>query len=368
LPKLANFNEHDILDTQLKVNGLKNMQTPCKSWLTWGTRIASRLVLAGLVMTSTTWLNTANAKAQAQRKPIHNTHKSEKKTKLIVKNHKNSKSTPQVKKLAKAPTPKRSHAKKPLPKLSLKTSVKAKANAIKPLKLKLSHKAEKTLKTSKVKPIHEKAHKISAKLSKSVERLPLKKVQWARLSKPSKVVKAKPVVMLKQKTKHELKQAAKAQTKMRKLEKHNKLSLKPAKLLAPQKKSAHPTVRLNKSIQVTKRESRIDNKPKIEEKRDAGRVLQVGTASYYGSGFHGGRTANGERFNQNDLTCAHNGLPFGCKIRVTNLRNNKSVDVRVNDRGGFAKHGRVIDLSKAAAGKIGMLGSGTAKVKIQVVH
>jgi rare lipoprotein A len=97
-------------------------------------------------------------------------------------------------------------------------------------------------------------------------------------------------------------------------------------------------------------------------------VLQVGTASYYGSGFHGGRTANGERFNQNDLTCAHNGLPFGCKIRVTNLRNNKSVDVRVNDRGGFAKHGRVIDLSKAAAGKIGMLGSGTAKVKIQVVH
>lgn len=96
-------------------------------------------------------------------------------------------------------------------------------------------------------------------------------------------------------------------------------------------------------------------------------MLQVGTTSYYGSGFHG-RTANGERFNQNDLTCAHNGLPFGCKICVTNLRNNKSVDVRVNDRGGFAKHGRVIDLSKAAAGRIGMLGSGTAKVKIQVVH
>ena len=344
------------------------MQTPCKSWLTWGTRIASRLVLAGLVMTSTTWLNTANAKAQAQRKPIHNTHKSEKKTKLIVKNHKNSKSTSHVKKLAKAPTPKLGHAKKPLTKLSLKTSVKAKTNAIKPPPLKLSHKAEKTLKTSKVKPIHEKAHKTSVKLSKSVERHPLKKMQVVRLIKPNKIVKAKPVVMLKQKAKHELKQAAKAQTKEHKLEKHNKLSLKPAKLPASQKKSAHPTARLNKSTQVTKRESRIDNKPKIEEKRDAGRVLQVGTASYYGSGFHGGRTANGERFNQNDLTCAHNGLPFGCKIRVTNLRNNRSVDVRVNDRGGFAKHGRVIDLSKAAAGKIGMLGSGTAKVKIQVVH
>ena len=316
------------------------MQTPCKSWLTWGTRIASRLVLAGLVMTSTTWLNTANAKAQAQRKPIHNTHKSEKKTKLIVKNHKNSKSTPYVKKLAKAPTPKLSHAKKPLPKLSLKTSVKAKANVIKPPKLKLSHKAEKTLKTSKVKPTHEKAHKTSVKLSKSVERHPLKKVQVAKLSKPSKIIKAKP----------ENKRIDKASVKAAKIAKQRTKALKQAKLLAPQKKSAHPTARLNKSTQVTKRESRVDNKPKIEEKREAGRVLQVGNASYYGPQFNGGRTASGERFNQNDLTCAHNGLPFGCKIRVTNLRNNKSVDVRVNDRGGFAKHGRV------------------AKVKIQVVH
>ena len=347
------------------------MQTPCKSWLSWGTRVASRLVLVGLVMTSTTWLNSANAKEQAQRKPIHNTHKSEKKTKLIVKNHKNSKLTHNVKKAAKALPPKLSHAKKSLPKLSLKTSVKAKANAIKPPKLKLSQKAEKTLKakTSNVKPLAEKAHKPSVKLSKQVERQPLKKAKVAKLTKLSNVVKAKPVIMAKQKaTKPANKHNAKAPVKAGKTAKQQIQTLKQAKLLERQKKSVSQMPRLHKATSVAMRETRVDSKPKVEEKRDAGRVLQVGTASYYGSGFHGGRTANGERFNQNDLTCAHNGLPFGCKIRVTNLRNNKSVDVRVNDRGGFAKHGRVIDLSKAAAGRIGMLGSGTAKVKIQVVH
>ena len=347
------------------------MQTPCKSWLSWGTRVASRLVLVGLVMTSTTWLNSANAKEQAQRKPIHNTHKSEKKTKLIVKNHKNSKLTHNVKKAAKAPPPKLSHAKKPLPKLSLKTSVKAKANAIKPPKLKLSQKAEKTLKakTSDVKPVAKKAHKPSVKLSKQAERQPLKKAKVVKLTKPSNVVKAKPVIIAKQKaTKPANKHNAKAPVKAGKTAKQQIQTLKQAKLIERQKKSVSQMPRLHKATSVAMRETRVDSKPKVEEKRDAGRVLQVGTASYYGAGFHGGRTANGERFNQNDLTCAHNGLPFGCKIRVTNVRNNKSVDVRVNDRGGFAKHGRVIDLSKAAAGRIGMLGSGTAKVKIQVVH
>jgi rare lipoprotein A len=100
----------------------------------------------------------------------------------------------------------------------------------------------------------------------------------------------------------------------------------------------------------------------------AGRVLQVGTASYYGDAFDGGRTASGERFDQDKLTCAHGSLPFGCKIRVTNLRNHKSVNVKVNDRGGFAKHGRVLDLSKAAAREIGMVSTGTAKVKIEVLN
>ena len=92
--------------------------------------------------------------------------------------------------------------------------------------------------------------------------------------------------------------------------------------------------------------------------------LQVGTASYYSDKFDGGRTASGERFDQGKLTCAHSSLPFGCRIRVTNLHNNKTVDVKVNDRGGFSKHGRMIDLSKAAAREIGMVGKGTVKVEV----
>ena len=94
---------------------------------------------------------------------------------------------------------------------------------------------------------------------------------------------------------------------------------------------------------------------------------QVGTASYYNSSFEGKRTASGERFSQDNLTCAHGSLPFGCRLRVTNLRNNKSVDVRVNDRGGFHRYGRVLDLSKSAARAIGMLGTGTAKVRVDVL-
>ncbi len=99
----------------------------------------------------------------------------------------------------------------------------------------------------------------------------------------------------------------------------------------------------------------------------SGKVHQVGTASYYSDKFDGGRTASGERFDQDKLTCAHGSLPFGCKLRVTNMRNNKAVEVKVNDRGGFHKYGRVIDLSKAAAKEIGMMGSGTAKVKVEIV-
>lgn len=103
------------------------------------------------------------------------------------------------------------------------------------------------------------------------------------------------------------------------------------------------------------------------EKRDA-RYLHTGIASYYSDKFQGGRTASGERFDQNKFTCAHGSLPFGCKLRVTNLRNNRSVEVKVNDRGNFHKHGRVIDLSKAAASQIGMLGTGTARVTIEVLE
>ncbi|NEO84950.1 MAG: septal ring lytic transglycosylase RlpA family protein [Spirulina sp. SIO3F2] len=93
---------------------------------------------------------------------------------------------------------------------------------------------------------------------------------------------------------------------------------------------------------------------------------QRGQASWYGPGFHGRRTANGERFNQNAMTAAHRTLPFGTRVRVTNLNNGRSAIVRINDRGPFI-HGRVIDLSRAGASAIGMLGSGVAPVQVEVI-
>ena len=85
-----------------------------------------------------------------------------------------------------------------------------------------------------------------------------------------------------------------------------------------------------------------------------------GRASYYSSG---SRTANGEHFNPNGYTAAHRTLPFGTKLRVTNVANGRSVVVRVNDRGPFIK-GRVLDLSKGAARAIGMIGAGTASIRM----
>ncbi len=90
------------------------------------------------------------------------------------------------------------------------------------------------------------------------------------------------------------------------------------------------------------------------------------TASYYAEDFHGKRTSNGERFNMYDYTCAHKSLPFNTILKVTNLANGKTCEVRVNDRGPFVAS-REIDLSKAAAIKLGMIGSGTTKVKLEIV-
>ena len=93
---------------------------------------------------------------------------------------------------------------------------------------------------------------------------------------------------------------------------------------------------------------------------------QTGNASWYGNGFHGRKTASGERYNMNALTAAHRTLPLGTMVRVTNTRNGKSVNVRVNDRGPF--HGnRVLDLSRAAASQLGFIHSGTAPVRIEIV-
>lgn len=90
------------------------------------------------------------------------------------------------------------------------------------------------------------------------------------------------------------------------------------------------------------------------------------TASYYAEAFHGKKTSNGEIFNMYSLTCAHKMLPFNTVVKVTNLKNGKSVQVRVNDRGPFVAN-REMDLSKAAAVKLDMIKSGTAKVNIQIV-
>lgn len=95
-------------------------------------------------------------------------------------------------------------------------------------------------------------------------------------------------------------------------------------------------------------------------------AVQVGTASWYGPGFHGNRTSSGEVYDQYDLTAAHQTLPLGTRVAVTNLQNGRTVEVRVNDRGPFVK-GRSIDLSYAAARSIGMLGPGTVPVRIEVL-
>jgi rare lipoprotein A len=92
----------------------------------------------------------------------------------------------------------------------------------------------------------------------------------------------------------------------------------------------------------------------------------TGPASYYGRQFHGRLTANGERFNMNDLTAAHRSLPFGTLIRVTNLLNGMQTYVRVNDRGPYVA-GRMIDLSQGAARRLNMLDTGVAKVKLEVL-
>ncbi len=94
---------------------------------------------------------------------------------------------------------------------------------------------------------------------------------------------------------------------------------------------------------------------------------EVGVASWYGKKFHGKKTANGETYNMYAMTAAHKTLPMPSLVRVTNLENGKSIQVRVNDRGPFVK-GRLIDLSYAAAKALGYVGKGTARVRVQSLN
>lgn len=95
--------------------------------------------------------------------------------------------------------------------------------------------------------------------------------------------------------------------------------------------------------------------------------IAEGKASYYGNRFHGRKTASGEFFNLRHFTAAHRTLAFGTNVRVINLDNGKNVIVRINDRGPFMK-GRIIDVSQAAAREIGLLGNGTANVRIEAYN
>lgn len=95
----------------------------------------------------------------------------------------------------------------------------------------------------------------------------------------------------------------------------------------------------------------------------APKITETGKASYYADKFNGRRTASGEIFRNRKKTAAHKTLPFGTQVKVTNLRNGRSVKVRINDRGPFVA-GRTIDLSKKAARKIGMVQEGVGNVKM----
>lgn len=95
--------------------------------------------------------------------------------------------------------------------------------------------------------------------------------------------------------------------------------------------------------------------------------VQIGVASYYGSKFHKKRTANGEIFNMYKVSAAHKTLPLGTKVRVINLKNGRSLNMTINDRGPYVK-GRVIDLSYKAAQKLGFVNQGTTKVRIEVLR
>ena len=116
----------------------------------------------------------------------------------------------------------------------------------------------------------------------------------------------------------------------------------------------------NRRVAVTKKHTPFaSNKDAAETP-----VASHGVASFYTEGT---QTASGERFDTHELTAAHPTLPFGTQLRVTNVATGRSVTVRVNDRGPFV-HGRSVDVSYAAAEKLGMVGRGIAKVKLDIVH
>lgn len=115
----------------------------------------------------------------------------------------------------------------------------------------------------------------------------------------------------------------------------------------------------------SKQNSNIRDTPEIASTVSKN-IFQSGTASWYGNQFQGKKTASGAPFDMNAFTAAHKTLPFGTIVRVMNLSNGNTVNVKINDRGPFTTK-RIIDLSHAAAKKIGMINSGIAEVSIEII-
>jgi len=131
-------------------------------------------------------------------------------------------------------------------------------------------------------------------------------------------------------------------------------------LVVNDEKTAEPTAN-NESVSVEKETITAD--------RSLVNYVDMGTmkASWYGPGFHGQKTANGEKYDQMSFTAAHKSLKFGTLLKITNLRNKKTVVVRINDRGPYID-GRDLDLSKASALALGMVKRGVAKIKVEEIQ
>lgn len=105
----------------------------------------------------------------------------------------------------------------------------------------------------------------------------------------------------------------------------------------------------------------------VTSRSDSPAYVHIGSASWYGPGFNGKKTASGESFDKTKLTAAHKTIPLGRRVRVTHLANGKSVEVLINDRGPYVE-GRLIDVSQAAAKALGMIDNGIAKVQVELLQ
>lgn len=111
----------------------------------------------------------------------------------------------------------------------------------------------------------------------------------------------------------------------------------------------------------------VEDEKKVEDILEStAHEISTGVVSWYGGKFHGRKTASGEKYDKDELTAAHKSLPFGTKVKVTNIRNGKSVVVEINDRGPYAKS-RVLDLSQAAFSEIGHTNTGVMQVEYEIM-